>query len=217
MEMAETIAAAPAFTVKMARRTLFILGAAEVQRSIAEEAVAQSLVFASDDYPEMKAARAEGRDPVYRQRLRAPDTGGDRRTEDIRATHHQVATDSAPNRSGSSSQPVLDERYLPARGPASSTASASAPCDSPGPGIWGEPADRDECIRVLRRAVELGVDLIDTADSYGPEVSEDLIFEALHPYPDGLVIATKAGLTRQGPGRVAAASADPSISASSAR
>ena len=70
-----------------------------------------------------------------------------------------------------------------------------------GSGVWGEPADRDECIRVLRRAVELGVDLIDTADSYGPEVSENLIFEALHPYPDQLVIATKAGLTRQGPGR----------------
>jgi pyridoxine 4-dehydrogenase len=70
-----------------------------------------------------------------------------------------------------------------------------------GPGIWGEPADRAECVRVLRRAVELGVDLIDTADSYGPEVSENLIFEALHPYPDGLVIATKAGLTRSGPGR----------------
>jgi len=69
-----------------------------------------------------------------------------------------------------------------------------------GSGIWGEPADRDECIRVLRRAVDMGVDLIDTADSYGPEVSERLIYEALHPYPDGLVIATKAGLTRQGPG-----------------
>ena len=70
-----------------------------------------------------------------------------------------------------------------------------------GDGIWGEPADRDQCIAVLRRAVEMGVDLIDTADSYGPEVSERLIYEALHPYPDGLVIATKAGLTRQGPGR----------------
>jgi aryl-alcohol dehydrogenase-like predicted oxidoreductase len=69
-----------------------------------------------------------------------------------------------------------------------------------GKGIWGEPADRDECIRVLRRAVDLGVDLIDTADSYGPYVSEDLIREALHPYPDGLVIATKGGLTRPGPG-----------------
>ncbi|HEX3459976.1 MAG TPA: aldo/keto reductase [Acidimicrobiales bacterium] len=68
-----------------------------------------------------------------------------------------------------------------------------------GPGIWGEPADRAECVRVLRRAVELGVDLIDTADSYGPEVSEDIIREALHPYPDGLVIATKAGLVRTGP------------------
>ncbi len=69
-----------------------------------------------------------------------------------------------------------------------------------GPGVWGEPADRLECVRVLRRAVELGVDLIDTADSYGPEVSERLIFEALHPYPSELVIATKAGLTRSGPG-----------------
>jgi aryl-alcohol dehydrogenase-like predicted oxidoreductase len=69
-----------------------------------------------------------------------------------------------------------------------------------GKGIWGEPADRDECIRVLRRAVDLGVDLIDTADSYGPFVSEDLIREALHPYPDDLVIATKGGLTRAGPG-----------------
>ncbi|MEU5881037.1 aldo/keto reductase [Spirillospora sp. NPDC047279] len=69
-----------------------------------------------------------------------------------------------------------------------------------GPGVWGEPADRDEAVRVLRRAVELGVDFIDTADSYGPFVSEDLIAEALHPYPDDLVIATKAGLTRPGPG-----------------
>jgi pyridoxine 4-dehydrogenase len=68
-----------------------------------------------------------------------------------------------------------------------------------GPGIWGEPAHRIECIRVLRRSLELGVNLIDTADSYGPEVSEDLIYEALHPYPDELVIATKAGLTRAGP------------------
>jgi aryl-alcohol dehydrogenase-like predicted oxidoreductase len=67
-----------------------------------------------------------------------------------------------------------------------------------GEGIWGEPADRDEAVRVLRRAVELGVDLIDTADAYGPDVSESLIREALHPY-DGLVVATKGGLTRQGP------------------
>jgi pyridoxine 4-dehydrogenase len=70
-----------------------------------------------------------------------------------------------------------------------------------GAGIWGEPSDRQECLAVLRRAVALGVDLIDTADSYGPEISEELIFEALHPYPEGLVVATKAGLTRQGPGR----------------
>ncbi|MCW2886531.1 MAG: aldo/keto reductase [Streptosporangiaceae bacterium] len=68
-----------------------------------------------------------------------------------------------------------------------------------GPGVWGEPTDRDEAIRVLRRAAELGVTLIDTADSYGPHVSEELIAEALHPYPEDLVIATKGGLTRQGP------------------
>src|SRR4030088_295422 len=70
-----------------------------------------------------------------------------------------------------------------------------------GPGIWGERADPEECRRVLRRALELGGTFIDTADSYGPEVSERLIREALHPYPDGLVIATKAGFTRPGPGR----------------
>jgi aryl-alcohol dehydrogenase-like predicted oxidoreductase len=68
-----------------------------------------------------------------------------------------------------------------------------------GEGIWGWPADRDEARRVLKRAVELGVNLIDTADSYGPETSEILIAEALHPYPKGLVIATKGGLTRPGP------------------
>ena len=68
-----------------------------------------------------------------------------------------------------------------------------------GAGIWGDPKDPDEAKRVLRRAVELGVNLIDTADSYGPEVSEGLIAAALHPYPKGLVIATKGGLTRQGP------------------
>ncbi len=68
-----------------------------------------------------------------------------------------------------------------------------------GRGVWGPPADRDECIRVLRRAVELGVTFIDTADSYGPYVSEELIREALYPYPDDLVIATKAGLLRTGP------------------
>jgi pyridoxine 4-dehydrogenase len=71
----------------------------------------------------------------------------------------------------------------------------------PGPGVWGEPRDHDEIIRVLRRALELGVTFIDTADSYGPEVSERLIHEALHPYPHDLVIATKAGFTRPGPGR----------------
>jgi pyridoxine 4-dehydrogenase len=68
-----------------------------------------------------------------------------------------------------------------------------------GQGVWGPPADRDECLRVLRRAVELGVNFIDTANSYGPYVSEELIREALHPYPDDLVIATKAGLVRTGP------------------
>ena len=74
----------------------------------------------------------------------------------------------------------------------------------PGPGVWGEPKDPEEAVRVLQRAVELGVDFIDTADSYGPLVSEQYIHRALYPYPDGLVIATKAGLTRQGPGKWAA-------------
>lgn len=69
-----------------------------------------------------------------------------------------------------------------------------------GEGVWGEPDDRDEAIAVLRRAVEEGVNFIDTADSYGPNVAEELIYEALHPYGDDLVIATKAGLTRAGPG-----------------
>jgi pyridoxine 4-dehydrogenase len=68
-----------------------------------------------------------------------------------------------------------------------------------GPGIWGPPADPGQAKAVLRRALELGVDFIDTADSYGPYVSEELIAEALYPYPDGLVIATKGGLTRSGP------------------
>src|SRR3979411_2982724 len=70
-----------------------------------------------------------------------------------------------------------------------------------GEGIWGEPADREECKRVLRRALELGINFIDTADSYGPEVSERLIGETLSPYPDELVIATKGGLVRPGPGQ----------------
>ena len=70
----------------------------------------------------------------------------------------------------------------------------------PGPGVWGEPVDRPGALAVVRSAIEQGVDFIDTADSYGPVVSERIIAEALHPYPEGLVIATKAGLTRQGPG-----------------
>jgi pyridoxine 4-dehydrogenase len=69
-----------------------------------------------------------------------------------------------------------------------------------GEGIWGPPKDRETAKGVLRRAVELGVDFIDTADSYGPAVSEEVIAEALHPYPGGLVIATKGGFTRSGPG-----------------
>src|ERR1700722_18207219 len=70
-----------------------------------------------------------------------------------------------------------------------------------GDGVWGDPPDRDQAIATLRRAVELGVNFIDTADSYGPEVSENLIAEALYPYPDDLVIATKGGLDRTGPNR----------------
>jgi aryl-alcohol dehydrogenase-like predicted oxidoreductase len=70
-----------------------------------------------------------------------------------------------------------------------------------GPGIWGPPPDHDGAIAVLRRAVELGINLIDTADSYGPNVSEELISESLYPYPEDLLIATKGGLVRTGPGR----------------
>ena len=69
-----------------------------------------------------------------------------------------------------------------------------------GPGIWGWPQDRENALRVLRRALQLGVNFIDTADSYGPHVNEEQIAQALHPYPAGLVIATKGGLTRSGPG-----------------
>ncbi|MEW2409167.1 aldo/keto reductase [Streptomyces griseoviridis] len=69
----------------------------------------------------------------------------------------------------------------------------------PGPGVWGAPKDPDAAVQVLRRAVDLGVNFIDTADSYGPAVAEPLIKKALHPYPEGVVVATKAGLTRQGP------------------
>ncbi len=70
-----------------------------------------------------------------------------------------------------------------------------------GEGIWGDPKNPEECKRVLKRLIDLGVNFIDTADAYGPEVSENLIAEALHPYPKGLVIATKGGLTRQGPNK----------------
>jgi aryl-alcohol dehydrogenase-like predicted oxidoreductase len=70
-----------------------------------------------------------------------------------------------------------------------------------GDGVWGEPANRAEAVRVLRRAVELGINFIDTADSYGPGVSEEIIAEALHPYPAGLAIATKGGFDRPGPGK----------------
>jgi aryl-alcohol dehydrogenase-like predicted oxidoreductase len=70
-----------------------------------------------------------------------------------------------------------------------------------GPNIWGPPKDRGHAHRVLRRALELGVNFLDTADSYGPHVDEELIAEALHPYPKGLVIATKGGLVRPSPAR----------------
>ncbi len=78
-------------------------------------------------------------------------------------------------------------------------ASVLARCASRVPGIWGDPKDPAAARRLLRKVVDLGVTFIDTADSYGPEVSERLIAEALHPYPKGLVIATKGGLTRSGP------------------
>ncbi|MBJ7289333.1 aldo/keto reductase [Williamsia sp.] len=70
----------------------------------------------------------------------------------------------------------------------------------PGEGVWGDPDDRPAALKVISRAAELGVNFFDTADSYGPDVAENLLFEALHPYADDIVIATKAGLTRQGPG-----------------
>ncbi|MEO7037968.1 MAG: aldo/keto reductase [Polyangiaceae bacterium] len=70
-----------------------------------------------------------------------------------------------------------------------------------GPGVWGDPKDPEEALRVLKRSVELGINFIDTADAYGPFVSERLINKALHPYAKGLVVATKAGLTRQGPNK----------------
>jgi len=70
-----------------------------------------------------------------------------------------------------------------------------------GDGVWGEPADRGAAVEVVRRAVELGVDFIDTADSYGPNISEEILAEALHPYKDGLKIATKVGFTRTGPNK----------------
>jgi Predicted oxidoreductases (related to aryl-alcohol dehydrogenases) len=70
-----------------------------------------------------------------------------------------------------------------------------------GEGVWGPPKDKEESLAVLRRAVALGTTLIDTAESYGPKVSEELIAEALHPYPDNLVIATKGGFDRSGPGK----------------
>lgn len=74
------------------------------------------------------------------------------------------------------------------------------PCVLTGEGVWGPPEDREEAIRVLKRAVELGINFIDTADSYGPYVSEELIAEALYPYPEGVIIATKGGFMRSGPG-----------------
>jgi pyridoxine 4-dehydrogenase len=70
-----------------------------------------------------------------------------------------------------------------------------------GKGVWGQPRDRQEAVRVLRRALELGVNFVDTADSYGPAVSEEIIADALYPYPEGLVIGTKAGFERPSPGR----------------
>ena len=93
------------------------------------------------------------------------------------------------------------QRHLHPRRQRRSTGSATAPCRSPATGVWGEPADRAECVRTVRRAVELGVDLIDTADSYGPEVSETSSSRPSTPIPTELLIATKAGLTRQGPGQ----------------
>ena len=110
-------------------------------------------------------------------------------------------------------------RPAPSRSAATSrfTGWATARCGSPVDGIWGDPPDRDRARAALRRAVELDVNFIDTADSYGPEVSETLIAETLYPYPDDLVIATKGGLVRPGAGPLGRAMAARSTCARRAR
>jgi pyridoxine 4-dehydrogenase len=99
-----------------------------------------------------------------------------------------------------STQPVADSGTFDIGGETTVRRLGYGAMQLTGPGVWGPPRDHDEAVQVLRRAVELGVTFIDTADSYGPFIAEELIREALHPYPDELVIATKAGLTRSGPG-----------------
>jgi len=96
-------------------------------------------------------------------------------------------------------QPALDAGTITIGGDLTVNRMAYGAMRITGDGIWGPPKDHDEAIRVLKRTLELGINFIDTADSYGPYVSEELIAEALHPYPDGLVIGTKGGLLRTGP------------------
>jgi pyridoxine 4-dehydrogenase len=114
--------------------------------------------------------------------------------------HHMGPTEPAPM-AGAHKRPATKSGTFAIGGDVSVYRLGYGAMQLTGPGVWGEPADRAQAIAVLRRAVELGINLIDTADSYGPHVSEELIREALHPYPKGLVIATKAGLTRPGPSR----------------
>ena len=110
-------------------------------------------------------------------------------------------TDSAKGKEQTTAQPALKSGTFSIGGNLSIHRLGFGAMQLTGPGVWGEPANRPEAIAVLRRAIELGIDFIDTADAYGPNVNEELIREALHPYPAGLVIATKAGLVRTGPSK----------------
>jgi pyridoxine 4-dehydrogenase len=110
-----------------------------------------------------------------------------------------VTTTSLSHAAGSTDQPARAAGVITLGGTRSVHRLGFGAMQLTGPGVWGPPADPEACIAVLRRAVELGVDIIDTADSYGPAVSEELIHQALHPYPPELLIATKAGLVRTGP------------------